>query len=279
MQITDHVHSLRIPFEIVTPDGTLERFVIIYVVAGESVTLIDAGVSGTCQAVAAYLKAIGRDIHEVTTLVLTHAHPDHVGGAKALRERSLCAVSVHAAERAWVEDTALQARERPVPGFDRLVGGSVPVARALQDGDCLKLGEGLTLEVLHTPGHSKGSVSLLLREEGALFTGDVVPVPGSMPIFDSARESIESLQRLRELPGVEVLLSAWDEPRWGDDARATIDAGIAWMEKVCAAVRTARAEPGDPNDPLDLCRRVLPAIGLPPGLANPLIARSFAGVE
>lgn len=278
MQITDHVHALRIPFQVFTPNGALDRFVIVYLIVGETVWLIDAGVAGAEEAIAAYLCEIGREIGEVRTLVLTHSHPDHVGGARAIQAMTGCSVLAHPAERAWIEDVALQARERPVPGFERLVGGSVPINRLLEHGDSLAVGEGLTLDVLHTPGHSQGSISLFLREEGALFSGDAVPLAGDLPIFESVSQSTDSIQRLCDVPGMQVLLAAWDEPRWGDAATARMDDGLAWLETVEAAVREARAAP-NAEDPLALCRNVLSSLGMPPEAANPLVARTFAPIR
>ncbi len=66
----------------------------------------------------------------------------------------------------WIEDTGLQARERPVPGFDVLVGGPVTVDRVVEHGSVLASGDGLPFEVFHTPGHSRGSVSSHLRVRG-----------------------------------------------------------------------------------------------------------------
>lgn len=70
----------------------------------------------------------------------------------------------------------LQARERPAPGFDTLVSGSLAVDRLLEDGDVFDLGCGLRLQVFHTPGHSRGSISLLLLGYQALFPGDASPI-------------------------------------------------------------------------------------------------------
>ncbi|HEY3268373.1 MAG TPA: MBL fold metallo-hydrolase [Armatimonadota bacterium] len=275
MQVTEHIHALHLPFQVVTPTGTLERFVVVYLIVGDTMTLIDAGVAGSEAPIAEYVRGIGRRPEEISTLLLTHAHPDHVGAARAVREMTGCRVFVHAAERAWAEDVQLQARQRPVPGFDRLVGGSVPVDRALQDGDVLNLAPNLTLEVIHAPGHSPGSACFLLREEGALFTGDVVPLAGDMPIFDDAEASIASIERLQGIVSVKLLLAAWDEPRRGPEAAARLEEGAAWLRRVEEAVCAA----GPADDGLELCRRVLPALGLPMAAANPLVARTFLSVE
>lgn len=64
------------------------------------------------------------------------------------------------------------------------MAGSLAVNRLLEDGEVFDLGCGPKLRVFHTPGHSKGSISILLLGYMALFTGDAVPVPGEMPIYE-----------------------------------------------------------------------------------------------
>ena len=273
MQITTQIHQLTIPFIVPTPGGPIPRSANLFLVLGREVTLIDSGVRGAETAIFDYLRGSGRQPMEIGHLVLTHAHPDHIGAARALRDACGCRIAAHGAERGWVEDVARQERERPVPGFQSLVGGSVTVDLELRDGDAIDLGEGLSLEVLHTPGHSDGSVSLWLAQERALFCGDAVPLAGDLPIFSDYRASVASLERLRSC-GADWLLSAWDEPCTGDGVGRRIDEALAWLAQIRETVRSAAQESFD-GDPLALCRRVVPLLGLPPVAANPLVARSF----
>jgi glyoxylase-like metal-dependent hydrolase (beta-lactamase superfamily II) len=106
----------------------------IYLIYGRKITLIDSGVASSAQIIMEYLNETGKSSKDISLLILTHAHPDHIGAAKALKSMSGCAVAAHAAERTWIEDVDLQARERPVPGFKSLVEGSVPVDLVLQGG-------------------------------------------------------------------------------------------------------------------------------------------------
>lgn len=275
VRLTEHVYAVKVPFVVpVAPGKALRRFVYAYLVRGERTLLIDSGVAGAEDAILAALADLDGSAGDVTTLLLTHSHPDHIGGAAALRRASGCRVLAHPAERAWIEDIAVQQAQRPVPGFATLVGGSVPVDGTLQDGDRLSwppLGE---LRVLHTPGHSPGSLSLWLADEGVLFTGDAVPQPGTMPIYTDAAAAASSLQALLRLQGVRLLCSSWEEPRHGEaEARAALTAGLAYLGDVHAAV-SASMPSSDPGDPLSLCRLVAARLGLPPLAVNPLMATS-----
>ena len=85
MRISDYVHQIRIDFQ-VTPE--VQRYVFVYLLVGEKCCLIDAGVAGSEAVISAYMKKLGRDISEIKALFLTHAHPDHIGAAAAIKEIS-----------------------------------------------------------------------------------------------------------------------------------------------------------------------------------------------
>lgn len=99
----------------------------------------------------------------VAAIVLTHRHPDHVGGASRLRTATGGRVLCTEVERGPVEDE------------------NTTVDSTVSDGDTLALG-GVTLEFVATPGHTMGSLCVLLREDGLLFTGDTVLGGGSVAI-------------------------------------------------------------------------------------------------
>ncbi len=275
MKITTDIHALRIPFRVCLPAGPiLERFVYAFLVFGRKLCLIDSGVASAENAIFDCIRKAGRNPEELDRLVLTHSHPDHIGAAKAVREKTGCIVAAHEAEKQWIEDVDLQSRERPVPGFHTLVGGSVPVGRTLEDGNEIDLGAGQTLKVLHTPGHSAGSICLLSAKDGVLFSADAIPVPGEIPIYEDIADSVRSLKRLRALAGVNHLLSAWDEHRKGGEVRVTLDRGLQTLKRIHRTV-TGLAGEETPMEPMELCRKALAELQMPPALANPLIARSF----
>jgi glyoxylase-like metal-dependent hydrolase (beta-lactamase superfamily II) len=275
MRDTSHIHALRLPFRIpLAPGQAVERFVYAFPVLGEGqIGLVDCGVAGAERVIADYLLAQGRRPEEIGLLALTHAHPDHLGAAAAIKTASRCAVAAHEAERAWVEDVEVQARERPVPGFAQLVGGSAPVDRLLADGDTLQLG-GVQATVLHTPGHSRGSLSFWFPAEGALIAGDAIPRPGEMPIYEDVPAAVRSITRLWHLPEIAVLLSSWDEPRRGAAAYQALEEGLQYIVYIHQVVHDIARRHG-PLEPLELCRRVAERLGLPPTAANPLTARTF----
>lgn len=274
MQITGHIHAIKIPFQIpVGPGKIFERFVYVYLVLGSGTCLIDSGVKGSDSIIFDYLKDIGRKPEDISLLILTHAHPDHIGSARAIKQVSGCTVAAHPDAQAWIEDVDLQFRERPVPGFHALVAGSAPVNRLLRDGEMIDLGI-ISLRVLHTPGHAMGSLSLYCKEEKVLFSGDAIPQINDLPIYDDVATEVVSINRLKDIPGLEYLLASWMDPLAGKAAYKMMDDSLAYLQRIHTVIRDIAA--GDKvNDPMELCARAVKKLGLPEVAVNPLIARSF----
>lgn len=126
MQVSGRIHKLKIPFTLqIGPGKTLRRFVNLFVINAKNLCLIDGGVAGAKEVIFSYIKNLNRQPGEIKMLVLTHAHPDHIGGAAGIKSATGCQVAAHAADIPWIEDVELQYRQRPVPGFNTIVEGSL----------------------------------------------------------------------------------------------------------------------------------------------------------
>ncbi len=112
-------------------------------------------------------------------IVLTHGHPDHIGGAADVIERF----------------GPLEVKKRPWPEVD----ARYPIAiTAIDDGARVET-EGATLRALHTPGHAQDHLCFILEEEGALFSGDNVLGVGTTVIPSQGGSLAEYLQSLETL--------------------------------------------------------------------------------
>jgi hydroxyacylglutathione hydrolase len=276
MEISERFHALKNNFKIpISPDKTIDRFAYVYLILGEKITLIDSGVLGSDRLIFEYLKKAGRDPKEISTLILSHSHPDHLGGARVIQEFTGCVVYAHEAEKHWIEDTERQREERPVPGFSTLVGGPVSVDRLLADGQILTLAEKMPCRVIHTPGHSPGSIALYFEKERLLFSGDAVPLPGDLPIYDNLADCVSSIHKLRKMGKVETLCSSWEDPLQGAEIIVRrCDQALSYLQKIHESVLRARSQ--GKEDLMELCRQVIGELGLPPFAANPLTARALA---
>lgn len=276
MKITPSIHAVKIPFEIpVAPGKTLDRFVYTYIIIGRKQTcLIDSAVSGARSIIKDFLLELGKNISDISLLLLTHAHPDHIGEAQVIRNESNCRVETHPAARGWVEDIDKQFEERPVPGFHSLVGGSVKVDQLLNDDEMIDLGD-ISLQVVYTPGHSRCSISLYCEEEGVLFAGDAIPQGNDLPIYEDVAAAVASIRRLQKIEGVKYLLASWSDPQLDADPYRIMDNGLDYFQKIHTAIRQL---PGSTaiTDPMELCKKMVTMLSLPEVAINPLIAKSFA---
>jgi glyoxylase-like metal-dependent hydrolase (beta-lactamase superfamily II) len=247
-----------------------------FLVYGENICLIDAGVAGSHEMIFDYIRETGRNPAEISNLVITHAHPDHIGGAPAVVKETGCPVAVHADDTPWIEDIDLQYRERPIVNLYSLIPGPTKVDRQLQDGDSIDLGNGNSLQVIHTPGHSSGSISLLYPEDSALISGDAVPIPGAVPIYDDPLVSIQSVRKLMETKGLEVLLTSWAEPNRGDALYKLMDDATGYFQRIHEVVLKAKEE--NPAADLDeLSSHILKGLGLPENAKVGIVMRTFQG--
>ncbi len=143
------------------------------------VVLVDAGSRGSLQAIRAGLRALGLSLEQVRLIVLTHCHPDHAGGLAELVAATNAPVALHESEAGIVrgdEPTPSflrrQALQNAQPLFDMFSGPPVDVQYPLVDGDYLpKIAD---VRVIHTPGHTPGSICLLAETQKVLIVGDAL---------------------------------------------------------------------------------------------------------
>jgi glyoxylase-like metal-dependent hydrolase (beta-lactamase superfamily II) len=152
-------------------------------------------------------------------IVSTHGHWDHIGDNAAVAAETGAQIAVHRLDRHRLED--------PQPLWAPFeIPPSVPAVELAEGGE-IRFGE-IMLTVLHTPGHTEGSVCLLSADDGLLFSGDTlfaggwgrVDLPGGSPEAMAA-----SIARLTELEDRLAVLP-------GHGATTTIGRERAWMDLV-----------------------------------------------
>lgn len=131
-----------------------------FLVAGrERSLLVDAGWDWA-EDHAERMQAIAEaNVAPVDELIITHFHPDHAGGAALFHHATGAQLSCHALDRLVIEQDRLKER--------------APIAESLSGGETRDLG-GLTVKVIHAPGHTPGCLALYIPERRALIATDTV---------------------------------------------------------------------------------------------------------
>ena len=154
----------------------------------QGLTVVDAGFPADSAEIEEGIVSIGREPSELTDIVITHAHPDHLGSAAHLSAGGTIPISLPFKEADIARSGRFEVTEaKPLPGlFNRflfwfLIARKSPYEfpgfqpqKDLVGGETLKLG-GSALDVVHTPGHTPGHVSLLWKQDrNVLIAGDAV---------------------------------------------------------------------------------------------------------
>ena len=162
----------------------LGSFINAYLLTGpNSLTLVDTGVKGNHTAVAKHLQEKSYALADIKRVLITHAHPDHVGSLPEIVAASGAEVWAHELDAPVVRGdrplASVQPQPETLPPFASLLArlGSpdqptAAVARELREGDLDEVYPGLT--VVHLPGHSPGQVGLWSEKQGFLIGGDVL---------------------------------------------------------------------------------------------------------
>ncbi len=166
---------------------------------GKQKALIDTGTGMYHSFLEGSLLKVGVTIESITDILLTHSHIDHIGGVANIIREASPKVHLHKAEA-----DLINAGDMRLTLADTF-GAEVPrmkIEGVLQEGSMISIGN-IKIDVLHTPGHSSGSVCYHIKEKGIVFTGDTMFSGGSFGRVDfptgNPREIVESLKRLSEL--------------------------------------------------------------------------------
>jgi glyoxylase-like metal-dependent hydrolase (beta-lactamase superfamily II) len=195
-----------------------------HLICDDGLTLIDAGLARSRPRIARAVESLGRSLDELDRVVCTHCHPDHAGGAFELLDDDVDLV-MHPADLERVSVTFREALRRPSRGrffaaLTRTPTRAVPV----KDGDVLPVLGGL--HVVHTPGHTPGSICLYAPRHRLLFVGDALQARfgrigfASRLYSDDYVGARDAVKRLAELEVETIVFSHY--PPWRHDAAAVL---------------------------------------------------------
>jgi glyoxylase-like metal-dependent hydrolase (beta-lactamase superfamily II) len=165
VRVTEHVHQLG---------GLLGTGVLganVYLLLDDGLTLVDTGLKGRYRSILKKVKRLGFSPSDISDIIITHHHADHVGSLARLKELTGARVIAH-------------------PGDAPYIDGRLPLLGGI--------------EVLHAPGHTPGSICLYLKQEKVVIVGDVLVnrfrlgLPSRLFTVDIP-QAIQSIKRLAGL--------------------------------------------------------------------------------
>jgi glyoxylase-like metal-dependent hydrolase (beta-lactamase superfamily II) len=225
-----------------------------YLIAGpDGVTIIDAGLPGYWKLLEAELAAMGKSLGDVRALILTHGDTDHIGFAARLHRETGVAVYIHEADT----DRARLKVKKPNTGWGPVKigplagflwysarrGGLRPrpatELQTMADGDVLDVPG--SPRIIHTPGHTPGSIAVHVPAVDALFLGDTMTtrnvltgVTGPKP----APFTLEPEQAVASLGRVESVDATWLLPGHGPAWDGGVREAVRLIREAAAESRT-----------------------------------------
>ena len=183
-----------------------------YLLRGERTILIDAGAQGSVRAFSRGMSRLGIDPKEISLILLTHGHWDHIGSLHPIQQLTGAKVAIHHRDQAWVE-TGKPGFPAGVNGYGRAMSAlaksllkinlpPIKVDRVLDDNGLSLTEYGIPAKVVYTPGHSMGHVSILL-DSGDALVGDMAMndwylrlTPGLPVLADDINMVVESWKKI-----------------------------------------------------------------------------------
>jgi glyoxylase-like metal-dependent hydrolase (beta-lactamase superfamily II) len=200
-QISDQVYQI--------PLGAVNAFLIV----GEDLSLVDTGYRGNETKIFKALASIGKGPADVSRIILTHSHPDHAGALAAVKKASGAPVWMHHEDAELVrKGIAGRLPYQVSPGlvnklvfrfFIKNLPNAVPqtdIEEEVRDGDVLPFAGGI--RVLHTPGHSRGHICLLVENDSLLIAGDICANMMGLDlstVYEDASLGLESIRKVSRL--------------------------------------------------------------------------------
>lgn len=278
MEVAEGIHRIEAPFG--------DRVNATYLLTGtRAALLVDTTTKETAASyIGGYLDGLGLDPRRLRYVVNTHSDWDHMAGNGAIRALAPDAVfCCHELDRPMIEDVDRMIDRRygdfaADHGHDetneakaavRAATETVPIDVGLTGGEVIDLGSGWRVTILHTPGHSWGSISVHDPRSGAVIVGDAVlgdavPTAAGAPAFPPTYRYVDTylatIGMLTQL-APRLLLTGHYPVCAADEAAEFLHRSRAFVDRVEQALRADLAERSEPVTLRELTTALGPRLG------------------
>lgn len=192
-----------------------------YLILGEENVIVDTGTGQHIEELVAAIIAHAIKLKDIDVILNTHCHYDHIGGNEILKQRSNAEIAAHTIDAQYIKSA-----NKEFTCANEL--NPLIVERYIDEGDKID-----NFEVIYTPGHTQGGISLYNPESNTLISGDTIFGDGAVGRIDLPGGSFEqlkaSLEKLSKLE-VEKILPGHGEPCL-KNGNAVIEKALAWMSE------------------------------------------------
>lgn len=284
MEVANGIHRIETPFG--------PRINAVYLLLGSSAAmLVDTATDETARGhVIPYLERVGVEPDRLRYVLTTHSDYDHMAGNGAMREFAPHAAFLcHELDRPMIEDIDRMIDDRYGEfshdhGHDetdetkaaiRDATSTTPIDIGLQGGEVVDLGDGWRVTILHTPGHSWGSVSVYDPRSSALIVGDAVlwnavltadgqpAFPPTYRYVDTYLSTIHAFQAM----SADTLLTSHYAVQEGPGVAEFLAESRAFVDRTDHAVQTALSNAGQPTSLRELADSLSAQLGSWPDAA------------
>ena len=195
------------------------------------VLLVDAGMKGSSGLIMGGLHELGLTTFNVTGVIVSHYHPDHAGGVPELVIDRDIEVMAHRLDSQYLKGTedqpnpfqrSLVAR-LTAPLMEMVTAPTTPIDRELEDGDVIPFD--FPVQIVHTPGHTPGSLTIFLPNQKVVIVGDALQyrlgrklTPPAAAVTQDPEQAMESLRKLLDLDFQTICFSHYPPFRGGAHA-------------------------------------------------------------
>jgi glyoxylase-like metal-dependent hydrolase (beta-lactamase superfamily II) len=180
----------------------------VFLLIDDNLSIVDTGFKGRYRQILKQVRNLGYTPSDIARIIITHHHADHVGSLAVLKEITGAKIVAHPADAPYIDGRLPQpvkpgwVSRTPSPLRQQWATTPVAVDILVNEGDELPILGGI--KILHTPGHTLGSICLFLQEERLVIVGDVLAnrfglgLPAKSFTSDMAQE-INSIKRVASL--------------------------------------------------------------------------------